>query len=57
MMTNEAKYREMLIWTAQTIHNAYHLPGGTWRSCPNDVCDSIARFLNDEYVPWSRPLA
>ena len=49
--THEAEYREMLIWTAQTLHNAYHPFTDGWEQCPKDVCDSVRRFLAGEYHP------
>ena len=57
-MSSEAEYREMLIWTAETVHQSYHMmDSGTWRHCPKDICDSIARFLDGEYYPSPRMLA
>ena len=33
-------------WSAQTIHQAYHLDlAETWQTCPRNTCDSAARSL------------
>lgn len=38
--------RDMIRWTAQTVHQAYHqdVPG-TWETCSRDICASAKKHL------------
>lgn len=53
---SEKSAREMLRWTAQTVHQGYHLDSAdNSDACQKDICSSIHTWLRNNLDPEGRP--